>query len=190
LLSVVLENDTDRMLKYAEAVIEARAADGTRMTTSLDQGSDASCCAIVNLPAGEQYGLYLDVGTDADVARVTVSYRDVSWGPANDDTVPPALTAQSVALRHRADGSVVIADLTSDTDVPEAVVQAFVTDAAGRLLVVVSGRWRCLAEGTRRVYLQLFHPLPDDARVGRVVAHPVTDDPTKRKPDCGDPAGP
>jgi hypothetical protein len=189
LLSVVLANDTDRTLRYAEAVVEARAADGTRVTTSLDEGSDASCCAIVNLPAGKQYGLYLDVGTDAEVARVTVSYRDVSWGPAHDDTAPPALAATPVALRHTADGSVVVADLTSDADVAEAIVQAFVTDAGGQLLAVVSGRWRCLTDGTRRLYLQLFHPLPDDARVDRVVVHPVTDDPTKSTPVCDGPAG-
>jgi hypothetical protein len=186
LLSVVLANTTDRTLMYADAVVQAHTADGDLVATSIDSASRTSCCAVVNLPAGQEYGLYLDVGTDADrVAGVDVTYRNVSWGAAGAAaTEEPDLRADAVAVRHTADGAVVLADLTSGAAVPEAIAQAFVTDRDGRLLAVVSGRWTCLAPGTRRLHMQLFHPLPPDARVDRVVVHPVTDDPTRRAPAC------
>ena len=187
LLSVVVQNVTDRTLRYATGYITARTEENEIIAASIE--SDRTCCEVVDLAPGAEYGFYLDVGDRAaDISEVSVGYRNFSWAPAAE--VPPAATAlraKPVELQRDTAGAVVRADLVSDRSHPEVVAQAFLTDEAGEFLAVVSGRWSCLTPGRRAIDMQLFHPLPAGAQVDRVVAHPVADDPTRAAPDCSRP---
>ena len=79
-----------------------------------------------------------------------------------------------------------LADLDSAQPHQEVVAQAFVTDATGEFLAVVSGRWTCLESGRRAIRMQLFHPLPEGARVERMAVHPVPDGEARAVPECTD----
>jgi hypothetical protein len=185
MLSVVVENTTDRTLRYADGVISVRTADSQLVASSLE--GDPSCCGIVDLRPGQQYGFYLDVGDGgADASVVEVAYRNVSWAAAaTEQPDVPDVTARPVQLERGDADAVVLADLTSRGAQSEVIAQAFVTDAAGQLIAVVSGRWNCLRPGTQPIRMQLFHPLPPGAEVDRVLVHPVVDDPTRPAPACG-----
>lgn len=185
MLSVVVQNTTDRTLRYAEGVVTARSGEDVLLATSTD-ATDTGCCGVVDLPPGQQYGFYLDVGSDTadQISRVDVAYRDISWGPASEAADTPSIAARPRGLERNKTGSVVVAELNTDDPVTEVVAQAFVTDRDGQFLAVVSGRWRCLRQGDREIRMQLFHPLPAGAQVDRVVVHRVLDDPTTSAPDC------
>lgn len=184
LLSVVVQNTTDRTLRYATGYVTARTADDEIVTESLE--SDPSCCEVLELGPGEEYGFYLDVGERAsEISDVEVGYRNFTWAPADDPESPPDdVRARPVRLELGRSGAVVRADLVSRSRHDEVVAQAFLTDADGDFLAVVSGRWTCLVPGRRAIDMQLFHPLPAGAKVAEVVVHPVTDDPTRPGPDC------
>ena len=187
LLSVVVQNATDRTLRYAKGYITARTDQNEIVAASIE--SDGTCCEVVDLAPGEEYGFYLDVGDSAsEITRVDMGYRSFSWAPADEaSTGTTAVRAQPVRLDQEPAGAVVRADLLSDGPHDEVVAQAFLTDEAGDFLAVVSGRWTCLVDGRRAISMQLFHPLPRGARVERVVVHPVSDDPTRETPDCAQP---
>ena len=187
LLSVVVQNVTDRTLRYAAASITARADENEIVAASIE--ADSACCEIVDLAPGAEYGFYLDVGDrGSEITEVSVGYRSFSWAPVGE--VPPAATtvrAEPVRITQDADGVVVRAALVSDRPREEVIAQAFLTDRSGEFLAVVSGRWSCLTVGRRVIDMELFHPLPAGAQVDRVVAHPVSDDPTRETPDCRGP---
>ena len=184
MLSVVVRNTTDQMLRYAVGVVSARTADDQLVAISLES-KDANCCEVQQLRPGQKYGFYVDVGSEGPkIARVDVAYRNVAWAqdrPAVDDS---AVSARPVRLRDKDGDTVVLADVTSKHPEPRVVAQAFLTDRTGRLVAVVSGRWRCLHPGTQRLRMQLFHPVPPSTRVREVHVHPVDDDPTRPQPKC------
>lgn len=184
LLSVVVQNATDRTLRYATGYITARTDENEIVAASIE--SDGTCCEVVDLAPGEEYGFYLDVGDGAsDITRVDMGYRNFSWAPAGEPAPDTGVVqAKPLGLEEEPAGAVVRADLLSDGPYDEVVAQAFLTDEAGDFLAVVSGRWTCLVDGRRSISMQLFHPLPRGARVERVVVHPVSDDPTRERPDC------
>jgi hypothetical protein len=199
MLSVVVQNTSDRTLRYADGVITARSDDNQLLALSVDS-ADAGCCGVVELPPGQQYGFYLDVD-DADaerISRVEVSYRNVSWAQAQQpvgkdvgkDVDKEQVTARAVGIEQDGPDTVVLADLVSTASVREVVAQAFISGPDGEFVAVISGRWQCLERGTRRIRMQLFHPVPDGARVDRVVVHPVLDDPTQGEPECAPTADP
>lgn len=183
LLSVVVENNTDRTLRYATGYITARTDENEIVAASIE--SDSTCCEVVDLAPGQEYGFYLDVGDSAStITRVDVGYRNFSWAPADEAPGSTKVQARPVRLQQDPSGAVVEADLVADGPQEEVVAQAFVTDEGGEFLAVVSGRWSCLVDGRRPIRMQLFHPLPEGAQVARVVVHPVSDDPTRSGPDC------
>ncbi len=183
LLSVVVQNVTDRTLRYATGYITARTEENEIVAASIE--SDSTCCEVVDLAPGREYGFYLDIGDRAeDVSDVSVGYRNFSWAPAGEEAPAEEVRATPVRLDQDSAGVVVRADLVSDRPHQEVVAQAFLTDESGAFIAVVSGRWSCLSSGRRGIDMQLFHPLPPGVRVDRVVAHPVSDDPTRATPDC------
>lgn len=183
LLSVVVENTTDRTLRYATGYVTARTDDNEIVAASIE--SDATCCEVVDLAPGGEYGFYLDVGEDAgSITRVDVGYRNFSWAPAAEEPAPATVRAKPVRIDQGPSSAVVTADLVSAGAHDEVVAQAFVTDRAGDFIAVVSGRWSCLVDGRRSIRMELFHLLPEGAKVERVLVHPVSDDPTRAKPDC------
>jgi hypothetical protein len=186
MLSVVVQNTSDRTLRYADGVITARSDDNELLALSAD-GSDRGCCGVVDLPPGGDFGFYLDVEGGDRISRVEVSYRNVSWDVADqaaDTTAVSTVSARPVRVERDGRTTVVLADLRATRGVRQVVAQAFLTSADGDFLAVISGRWQCLVPGTRRIQMQLFHPIPAGAKVERIVVHPVLDDPTQGEPSC------
>lgn len=188
MLSVVVENSTERTLRSAEAVITARDRNDVLIVSSLEVQGGA-CCAVVGLPPGQEFGLYVDVGESADeISRVDVSYREVAWAPAGESQ-PSALAADLVRLDGNGQGAVVVANVgTKQQMVAQANVQAFLTGPDGAFLAVVSGRWYCFSQGSREIRMQLLHPVPAGTTVDRIVIYPVTDDPSGAALNCAGPA--
>src|SRR6478609_6686438 len=88
MLSVVVENTTDRTLRNAVRVITARGRGDGQVATSLE--SPDGCCSVVDLPPGEEFGFYLDIGDAAtDVSRVEVAYRNVAWASSAQEPANP-----------------------------------------------------------------------------------------------------
>lgn len=184
MLSVVVRNTSDRTLRYAEGVVTARTADDQLVASSLES-RDTACCSVQQLAPGQQYGFYLDVGSaGGDISRVDVAYRNVAWDSVTAIDDHTSVSAQPVGLRDGDLGTVVLADLTSNRSESAVVAQAFLTDADGDLVAVVSGRWTCVRPGSQRLRMQLFHPVPPGTRVDDVLVHPVDDDPTRPTPAC------
>jgi uncharacterized protein YceK len=177
LVSVVVRNPTDRVLRRAEAVITLRDSRGTVLastpapTTAMTARlRDGGCCTVRSLRPGGTYGLYVGTaGPGSEVADVEVTYRDVSWS----STPLSQVEARAVRIEEGPRGSVVLADITAEEDLPSAVVQAVVTGPDGNLAAVVSGTWTCFEAGdTRRIFMQLFRRVPVGAMVESVAVHP------------------
>jgi hypothetical protein len=184
MLSVVVTNTSDRTLRYANATITARDAQDVLVASSAST-KDGSCCPVVDLPPGEQFGFYFDAGSSAAaISAVDVVYRDVAWAPTSTDPAPK-FTAEPKAIEPNSLGAVVVADVkTSGGSAAQVSAQAFLTDANGDFIAVVSGRWDCFTEGDREIRMQLFHPVPEGTRVESVVLHRVQDDPARQNPTC------
>lgn len=184
MLSVVVRNTTHRTLRFANAVVTARTADDQLIASSLEY-DERACCEVHQLDPGQQYGLYVDVGPNGSrIAQVDVAYRNVTWGRTTTGE-QLAVTARPVGLHAGERGTVVLADLTSRGPEARVVAQAFLTDRAGDLVAVVSGRWICLRPGRQQLRMQLFHPVPAGTQVHRVLVHPVGGDPEHPAPRCG-----
>ncbi|MDN4174394.1 hypothetical protein QWY28_15630 [Nocardioides sp. SOB77] len=170
LVSVVVSNPTERVLRRADAVITLRDSRGTALASSVTRMREDGCCTVRSLRPGGTYGLYVGtVDEGAEVADVEVTYRDVSWSSAP----LPEVGAEPVRIEEGPRGSVVLADVTAEEAVPSAVVQAVVTDPDGGLVAVVSGTWTCFAAGdTRRIFMQLFRRVPQGSLVESVSVHP------------------
>jgi len=188
MLSVVVKNTTDRTLRSAAAVITARDRDDVMVVSSLEAGNGA-CCSIADLPPGQEFGLYVDVGDAADeIDRVDVAYRDVAWASA-DESSASTLEAQPVQLDGDGEGAVVVAKVRTDEPmVAQASVQAFLDGPDGEFLAVVAGRWYCFSQGSHEIRMQLLHPVPAGTTIDRIAIHPVTDDPGGAALNCAGPA--
>lgn len=166
LVSVLLRNTTDRVLRQAEAEVTVLAAGSVATTV------EGPCCTVTDLPPGADYAFsfHLPDGVRAD--DLQVDYRDVVWSGAGSDG-SPRITAVPHNIFPNADGTVVVADLTTDGGpVDVAVVQAVVDDARGDLVAIASGTWSCLVPGSpRRVWMQLYTHLPADSTVRTVTAY-------------------
>lgn len=172
LVSVLVRNPTDRVLRRADAVITLRDSRGTALASTVSTRTrEGGCCTVRSLRPGGTYGLYVGTaGPGSEVADVEVSYRDVSWS----STALPEVEAAPVRIVEGPRGSVVLADVTAEDDVPSAVVQAVVTDPDGTLVAVVSGTWTCFeAQDTRRIFMQLFRRVPEGSLVESVAVHPT-----------------
>jgi hypothetical protein len=188
MLSVVVQNTTDRTLHGAEAVITARDDNDVLISTSIED-PDGPCCSVSDLPAGQQFGLYIDVGDSADqISRVNVAYRNVAWATSGEVADSP-LAAHPTSLVSDATGAVVVAEVESSAPmVPQASVQAFLTGPDGEFLAVVAGRWYCFSQGSHEIRMQLLHPVPPGTTIDRVAIHPVTNDPDEAALNCAGPA--
>ncbi|MDN4162844.1 hypothetical protein [Nocardioides abyssi] len=171
LVSVVVRNPTDRVLRRAEAVVTLRDSRGVALaSTTTPRSREDGCCTVRSLRPGGTYGLYVGTaGPGSEVADVEVTYRDVSWS----STALPRVEAEPVRIVEGSRGSVVLADVTVEKELPSAVVQAVVNDPDGDLVAVVSGTWTCFEAGdTRRIFMQLFRRVPAGSVVESVAVHP------------------
>ncbi len=187
MLSVVVSNTSTRTLKYADAVITARDDQNVLVTSTSDSPREAGCCEVIDLPPGTEFGFYFDVGAaGASIARVDVVYRAVAWASASASAGKGAgQSAKALQILDNSKGAVVLAEVTSRNGVvPQARAQAFLSDANGDFLAVVSGRWSCFVPGKRKIRMQLFHRVPAGTQVDSVVIHPLRNDPSWPKPTC------
>ncbi|MBB6629312.1 hypothetical protein H5V45_18440 [Nocardioides sp. KIGAM211] len=184
MLSVVVRNTSQRTLRFANAVITARDEQDVIVASSAVV-TDGTCCDVVDLPAGEKFGFYFDVGSSADaIAKLDVAYQDVAWATASGK--PDAtFTAKPTGIDKNSVGAVVVADVvTTGARTPQVSAQAFLNDKDGKFIAVVSGRWDCFVPGTRQIRMQLFHPVPPGTVVEAIRVHPVEHDPARPSPDC------
>ena len=173
-LAVVVRNTADVTIARARVRITAYDADGAVLTAT--EGSEQStCCSVLGLPPDREFGLFagLDAPLDA-VDRVDVQYLDVR----TTSRTLPRVDVRGPQLRRTSDDAEVAAESEARGDVRGFIVgQAFLTDADGDLLGVISGRFYCFRDGTRRsVRMQLLRPVPPGARVERALAYPIPSD--------------
>ncbi|MEO9323972.1 hypothetical protein ABFT23_10800 [Nocardioides sp. C4-1] len=165
LVSVVLRNTADRVLRRAQA--EATVVTAGSVTTTVA----GPCCTVADVPPGADYAFSFRLPTDVRVDDLQVGYRDVVWSTAGSDG-SPRLAVQLDSVFANAVGAVVVADVTADgAPVDSAVVQAVVDDAEGDLVAIVSGTWSCFLPGRpRRIWMQLYATLPVGSTVRTVTA--------------------
>lgn len=179
-LAVVVRNESQRVIRRAGVVITARGLDGEILARRSD-GPRSTCCTVLGLPPGGEFGLFLDIDMPVSaVAAVEVSYTSVSLGNAPSSV--PTVKVASSALRRTSGDTVVDARLVVEG--PRRlfglydgylVGQAFLTDEAGELVGVISGRFYCFSAATRErdVTMQLLRKVPPGTRIGKVVAYAV-----------------
>lgn len=175
-VSVLVRNDTDRVLLRGDAVVRLLDRRGSTLASSAAIPAQDACCAAAEVPPGATFGLYLQVdphvASGSAVDDVAVDFTDVAWSVAEPGA---AVTARPVELTIGTGRAVAVADLTTGDDpVQEAVVQATLDDADGRLLTVITGRWSCLpADATTRAFIEYFHQVPPGTVLGSVSVFPV-----------------
>jgi hypothetical protein len=173
-LAIVIRNDSDRFVRHARVEITALDAHGRTLMATIGRPR-STCCTVVGLPPGGEYGLYLPLDRPIGmVGGVAVEYASVATEPARSAR-RPTVEVSRVALHRAADESVVDATFRVRGTIDGFVSgQAILRDRHDRLVGVISGRFYCFHNGTsRRVRMQLFHHVPAGTRVERVLAYPV-----------------
>ena len=185
MLSVVVSNTSSRTLRYADAVVTARDAQNLLVASTSTAAKAPGCCDVYDLPPGAEFGFYFDVGeAGAVIGRVDGGYRDWAWEPVARERAS-TLKSKPIRLRDNSLGAVVIAQVTiTGKQVPQSRAQAFLSDADGTFLAVVSGRWNCLDTGKRQLRMQLFHPVPPGTQVDSVLIYPIKHDEQWPTPVC------
>lgn len=172
-LAIVVRNASDRFIRKARVQIVARDGGGrTILATTGDARS--TCCTVLGLPPGEDFGLFAFVPSSvAEVDEVEVRYVSMESRPARSRGTRVETTHARLELLP--DDAVVAATLTADGPVHGFVSgQAFLEDRRGHLTAVISGRFYCFADGTsRQVRMELLRPLPRGTRIRRVLARPI-----------------
>ena len=174
MVSVLVRNVSDRLLRHADAVITVQDASGATVgASSVAETVSGRCCTAVDVPPGGEFGFYLYAAPEDDVQGVDISYRNLVWDSASSQG-GPRTQITPVNLYANRNGSVVGADVvTWGGPIDEAVVQAVIDDADGSFLAVISGTWFCFQPGpARRIRMQLFQPLPEGAEVATITAFP------------------
>ena len=174
-LSVVVANQG--ALEITDAKVLITALDGSRQAIASTSGTpESKCCTVLSLPPGKRFGLFADFGPlAARIRGVSVTYLQVHlapWRPAQ----APSVSVSNPVLGTDEDGTAVVTATLSARGAtgPYVVGQAFLTDATGRLVGVISGRFYCFADGVSlRRRMQFFHPVPDGTRIAAVAAYPV-----------------
>ncbi|WP_418062672.1 hypothetical protein [Pimelobacter simplex] len=172
-LAVVVRNDTDEVVERARVLLTARDRSGAAVLSTSGTPDDV-CCTVVGLAPGAEFGLFAELRTPLrDVAEVEA--RPVARDLRTGDGAVPAVRVRDARLRHLPDDTVVTARLTAEGDLSGYVAaQALLVDADGRVVQVVSGRFYCFASGRPgTIRLRLFHTVPRDLRLGRVLAQAI-----------------
>ena len=113
MLSVVVRNTTDRTLRSATAVITARDRNDVLISSSLE--APDGCCAVTDLPPGQEFGFYVDVGDAATESAGSTSPTATCLGDGRRHA-PSPLDAQPVRLDGNGKGAVVVAEVRSSVN--------------------------------------------------------------------------
>lgn len=180
-LSVVVRNQGPESIVRARVLITGLDADG-RAVFATSGSSRAKCCTIVGLEPGGEFGLFVSgVGDVSSVDSVLVRYLDPLFAatPAPGGTV----AVDDARLSREPGDAVVTATITSE-EAAYVAGQAFLVDAEGELVAVISGRFYCFDPGqSRRVRMELTRPVPPGTRLQKAIAHPLLG-PTPTSPSC------
>jgi hypothetical protein len=171
-LAVVVRNDSRRFIDRARVRITAHGAADSLVLTTTGTSRDV-CCTIVGLPPGEVYGLFAEVDPDLrDITAVEVEQISVDTRPADSDW---SVAVETPALLRFDDDTVVTARLTARGRLSGYVAaQAILTGPNGAVAQVISGRFYCFEPGrSRLIRLHLFHAVPADLELARIVAYPI-----------------
>jgi hypothetical protein len=174
LVSVLVHNPTQRMLRRAEAVITVHNAEGEELATSQRRVYEGPCCTAIDVPPGGTFGFYLYTGdVEGEVEDVEVTYKNTAWGGAASDGGPVA-TAVPVQLSSNSLGTLAFASVTTQGGpVESALVQAVLEDPEGSLVAIISGTWTCFHPGTpAQIRMQLYQTAPPDTRIRSVTVYP------------------
>ena len=192
LYSVVVRNpDTDKGLRHASFVLVAQHADGrlVRYGERVPLGTPDTCCVIELLPPGGRYGLFFDIGKDAqDITEVSISVDPEEFRLLDPRELVP-LTASAglpTVVPGRAPGAAaqvtaVRTEVRTVVGSPRplnVVVQPVLEDAQGRFVAVIGARVRCVPVRGGSLVVDLALPVraPDGSRVREVLVHPAPTD--------------
>lgn len=177
MVSILVRNPTDRLLRSADAVIDVVGPDGRILAGNSIQGTTDYCCTAVNLPPEGTFGFWVQMqpADPADPAGeltlddldVRIDYESVVWaaGSAESGAVATAGPDPSLPIApiDPADPALGV-DVTFLVDttggiLDRAMAQAVLTTVDGRLSAVVTGTLPCLdpADNPSAQRLQLFH---------------------------------
>lgn len=173
-LAVVVRNTADVTIASATVRITAFDVDGSVLTAT-DGSERSTCCSVLGLPPDREFGLFAELDAPLEtVDRVEVRYLELR----TTSRVLPRVDVRRPVLRRTVDDAEVTAEIEARGGVRGFIVgQAFLTDADGELIGVISGRFYCFRDGTRRsVRMQLLRPVPPGARVEKALAYPIPSD--------------
>lgn len=171
-LAVVVRNESRHFIERARVRITARDTGDVVVLSTTGTPADV-CCTILGLPPGEEFGLFAEVDDDVpDIGSVVVEPVAAETHPVDADE---RVTVATPRLQRYDDDTVVTATVTARGRLSGYLaVQALLTDGEGVLAQVISGRFYCFEPGrARQVRLHLFHAVPGDLRLSRVVAYPI-----------------
>lgn len=176
LLSVLVRNNTDRVLRRAEAIVSVRNTKGVAVGSSADKTVEGPCCTAVEVPPGGTFGFYFYAGDTSQVEAVDVAYKNVQWSDAGVSG-GSAATIEPAHLFYNSEGSAVTADVTAQGGpIDAAIVQAVIDGPDGNFITVISGTWFCFVPGPpRRILMQIYTALPEGSRIRSVTAYPRPD---------------
>ena len=172
-LAVVVRNTSPSYIQHARIRISAYDEDDRMVLSTAGTVTDV-CCTVVGLPRGEEYGVFAEMpaaASDPAAVEVAVVSAETRRAAAADTRV----AVGGLGLQHYDDDTVATATLTARRPVSGYVVaQAILVDRRGDTAQVISGRYYCFEPGRpRQVRLRLFHEVPPDLRLDRVVAYPL-----------------
>ncbi|MFB9311834.1 hypothetical protein [Nocardioides plantarum] len=177
LLSVLVRNTTDRVLRHADAVISVKGRDGTALGSTAASTIEGRCCTAIEVAPGASFGFYFYLDDAASVGQVDVTYKNVLWAAAGR-TRSSQTSIAPLRLQDNAAGTLLVADVTTKGDpIDAAVVQALIDGPDGKFLAVISGTWFCFAPGAvpDRIKMQLYTKVPRGSTVRSVTAFPLPD---------------
>lgn len=177
MVSVLVENPTDRVLRRADAMITVRNERDVVLASSASESMRGPCCTAVDVPPGGTVGFYFYAGEAvAEADRVEISYRNSAWA-AEGSPEGPGVDVTPVGLRRNDRGTIAVAEVdTADQAVDTSFVQAMVNGPDGEFLTVISGYWYCLRPGApQQVQMQLFQRVPAGSSIDAVSVVPMTE---------------
>lgn len=171
-LAVVVRNESPRHIERLRVRITARDEAGDVVLSTAGSPRDV-CCTIVGLPPGQRFGLFAEI----DAATTGIATVDVEPVVTRTRGSAPVehVAVNDPRLHRFDDDTVVTARLTARGRLSGYVaVQALLVDRTGDVVQVISGRFYCFETGRPRdIRLHLFHAVPADLRLGRILAYPI-----------------
>lgn len=174
-LAVVVANDTGAVITQAQVTIVG--LDGTDQPVTQSSGAPGDpCCSIIGLPPEGQYGLFAHL--ERPVEEISDVEVRVDIVVLDADEPGDRIEVDTATLELTRDDAVVTASLRPRGGIgPYVVGQAVLVDGDDRPVGVISGRFYCFDDRSRRdVRMELLRPAPAGTSIGQVMAYPIPAD--------------